>query len=367
MERKRVAVMGSCATRDNFNSKFNNEYKNYYDCILTQNQASLISIASLPTHYPEEKIGDIDDYSRWNIKTDLTKEFLTELKIEQPDFLIIDFFADIHFGCLKLGENQYITNNRWMLWKSDYYKEMKKNGNLNQLKIEIDTAQYFELWEKAADDFFEFLSKNVPNCKVIIHKARNVETYLINNRMETLSTSGRVQKIDVAKMNYYWDKLDQYVIDKFNVSYIDLNNNNYSSFEEHPWGPFYVHYTLNYYQDFLNNLHKILLNKYLSKNEFYHGLLEEIILYDNQLLDNLKSSTNNYNELKIHNSSLIEKEKELILLVKKEKKLQDYNKKMSNKIKQYEEERFLNFTKRKLKNKLKKYKFARKIHKLINR
>lgn len=46
MKQVGVAILGSCISRDNFNSLFNPQYKSYFECILFQHQTSMISLMS---------------------------------------------------------------------------------------------------------------------------------------------------------------------------------------------------------------------------------------------------------------------------------------------------------------------------------
>ncbi|WP_409295806.1 DUF6270 domain-containing protein [Peribacillus sp. SCS-26] len=255
-----VAVLGSCATRDNFNSRFNENYKDFYECVLTQNQTSIISLMSEPAVFAEEDLGELSDYQKWNVRTDLNKEFLSLLKEQQPEYLILDFFADIHFGCLELSENRYITNNRWMVWKTPFYKALKESGGMKEWKLEKNTEEYLDLWKKSIDSLSEFIRSEVPQCKVIIHKARNVEFLLKKGEAKPyikLSESGRVARINVKQMNKLWNTMDEYAASALQARTIGVKS--LFTYEKHPWGPFYVHYTKEYYREFLVQLHQIVL------------------------------------------------------------------------------------------------------------
>lgn len=275
--KKSVSVLGSCATRDNFNSKFNDNYKDFYDCILTQNQTSIISLMSEEIRLDEEDFGGLEEYTKWNVRTDLSKEFLLMLKEKAPDYLIIDFFADIHFGCIQLEGNKYITNNRWMLWKTEYYKRLKTSGELLTLNIQDNTDKYIELWKYSLDKLAKFLKEELPDCNVIIHKARNVRKILTDDCADfiDLSTSGKVKKENVELLNSLWDQLDNYAINAHSWNFIELSES--MTFEDHPWGPFYVHYTMDYYHQFLYQLHGIVIQDIVndSDNEFLRGIVRD--------------------------------------------------------------------------------------------
>ncbi|MEH7612122.1 DUF6270 domain-containing protein, partial [Gottfriedia acidiceleris] len=113
----KIAAFGSCVTRDNFNSKFNLNYKNHFELIRYQNQSSIISLMSNPIPYNRGKIDNLNEYEQNDVFDDLEKNFLNDLISKQPEALILDFFGDVYFGCL-MTNSSYITNNRWKITKT---------------------------------------------------------------------------------------------------------------------------------------------------------------------------------------------------------------------------------------------------------
>ncbi|MCL6633659.1 MAG: DUF6270 domain-containing protein [Alicyclobacillus herbarius] len=258
----KIAVLGSCVTRDAFNSKFNPDYKAYYECGLTQNQSSIISLMTPEIPYDPQLIDNLSPYDTWNVRTEFTKEFLKLIRDYDPDCLLIDFFGDIHFGCICLGDDRFITNNRWKVWKTTFYKNLKQDNRLHVINIDEDAESYFKLWTVYADKLFEYLRTVVPGCRIVIHQARNVDFYMSNDGdLKRLSSSGKVKRINVDTYNEMWSRMDEYAIIRHGVESLDLfhdDNTAYTSFEAHPWGPFYVHYTMDYYVRFLDCLGQLL-------------------------------------------------------------------------------------------------------------
>jgi hypothetical protein len=253
-----VAVLGSCATRDNFNSRFNADYKDVVRCVLTQHQSSLISLMAEPTGLAGEALGDLDDHDTWTVRSDFTKEFLL-LREAAPAYVVVDLFADLHFGVLDLGGGQYVSNNRWKLWKTPYYRALAQSGGLRALEIDRDPAAYVALWRRSADAFVDFVRREVPGCEVLVHKARNADVYLsADGDLRRLSTSGKVKNVDVARLNALWDELDSHLEVGHGLRCIDMTDQLLVSYDEHPWGAFYVHYTPDYYPTFLERLQSLV-------------------------------------------------------------------------------------------------------------
>ncbi|MDT0275020.1 DUF6270 domain-containing protein [Blastococcus goldschmidtiae] len=258
-----VAVLGSCITRDNFNSRFNAGYKRWYQATLTQNQSSIISVMAAPSPITDAEIGTGGtEYDRANGRDDFRKTFLTRLAETPPDLLVMDFFGDVHFGCLDLGEGQYVTDNRWKLWPTPYYRARKAAGPLPELRLHVETDRYLELWKDAFDRLLAHVRQVAPQTTVVIHRGRNTGTLQLPDSGGTvpLLENRNLAKIDLARYNDLWRRLDDYACSHDGVVAIDLTDREYPTFDDHPWGPYYVHYTMDYYADFLAELHKVRLS-----------------------------------------------------------------------------------------------------------
>lgn len=257
----KVAVLGSCSTRDSFNTRFNPNYKQFYQCTLIQNQSSIISLMSAPVTLTEDQYGDITPYNRREVDADLSKAFLSRVVEEAPDYVILDFFADVHFGVLQISDGQYLTNNRWKLWLTDYYAQLKRDGRLRPLRFDDDSDAYFDRWREAFDRLVAFLREHLTTTTFVVHRGRNTGLLALPDQdlPVPLAEHRPISPLDVERANQWWARLDDYAIESTGFSAIDLTDREYATFDAHPWGAFYVHYTLDYYADFLAALHRIHL------------------------------------------------------------------------------------------------------------
>ncbi|WP_056465298.1 DUF6270 domain-containing protein [Bacillus sp. FJAT-25509] len=244
----KVAAFGSCVTRDNFNSKFNLNYKNHFELIRYQNQSSIISLMGNPIPYNREKIDNLNQYEQNDVFDDLEKNFLNDLINKQPEALILDFFGDVYFGCLKTNSS-YFTNNRWKITKTSFYRELNEVTTFN---LNTNLSEYFTLWKQSIDKFLQIINREIPNCKIILHKARFTGMYYDQEQ--------NIKKInsdtDIELLNAFWDQLDEYVISNYEVSTINVKQN-YISIADHAWGIFHLHFEPNYYKNFLAQLIKL--------------------------------------------------------------------------------------------------------------
>ncbi|MEH7075101.1 DUF6270 domain-containing protein [Neobacillus drentensis] len=282
---KKIAVLGSCVSRDSFNSKFIPDYKDYYTCVLHQNQMSMISLAAEPISFDESLIDHLSPFDTRHFKTELDKSFFSEMKKHQPDYLIIDFYGDLFYGVQRIGES-YITNKKWLFQKTSQYPKLDTKEEFQIFFNEKD--RYLELWRAGVATLFTFLQVYVPHCKVIINKARFVDEYLDKETgtMKIISQSGRKKYINVPVYNKWWDALDNHVIKNYDVQVLDYSGRTYYSVEDHPWEMFYVHYDMSFYQDFTRKLLGIILTDTLIQKEN----LEQALQTAENEMTQLKSS-----------------------------------------------------------------------------
>ncbi|MCW4359751.1 hypothetical protein K3L72_18460 [Bacillus altitudinis] len=309
---KTIAVLGSCVSRDNFNSIFNPNHKQFFNCVLYHHQSSILSLMSEPLATIHEQYGSgKNDFWKWHLRTEFNKEFLGALKERKPDFLIIDFFGDIYYSVYKLDKDNYLTENPNFM-NLPYFKD-----KTNKINIKDNYAEFLSVWKKKIHEFFSFVKSNSPNTKIILNKAKLVDKFKNGISLTEERKKANIRAIDVDEMNRLWDILNQYVIENFDVIEFNLFEKEYFLNETHPWGKFYVHYTMNFYHDFFNKLQYLVIRE-----------------MDNQRANAQKE----VQELKL---TLIQKEKDL-------SNFKTSNKKLKKKVNFYEKETFTHSVKRHL-------------------
>lgn len=253
-----VAVCGSCTTRDNFNSRFNEDYRRWYDVVLSASQSSMIALMSPPVTLEPSESDPLGEYDVWTVRSDLSREFLAGLAEAKPDFLLLDFFGDVYFGALRLDDGRYVTDNRWKLWRTAQYARWKEAGTTTRVRPLEDPDAYLELWVEAMDRFAAFVAEHCPDTQVIVHRGFNTNKAAEPDRSGTFrirEIAPRLAALDVAAANELWSRFDEHAITAYGWDSIDLRAEGYSSWKDHPWGPFWVHYTPDYYHRFLAEMH----------------------------------------------------------------------------------------------------------------
>ncbi len=260
-----VSVVGSCITRDNFNRRFNPEYKSWYAVGPTTNQSSMIALMSPPVDEPWEPVEEMKPYGLWNVESDLSREILELLPAEQPDFVILDFFGDVHFGVLRLGDGRYVTDNRWRLRKTDLYQRLRADPRTAALRWQDDPGAYFALWVDAMDRFAAYVAEHCPRTRVVVHCGFNAVHVLragdsLPRQLAPAGPEGRAARAMGRRGNAFWTRLNEHAKTAYGWEHIDLSHEYYATFVDHPWGAFDVHYTLDYYRRFQAELHRLALH-----------------------------------------------------------------------------------------------------------
>lgn len=259
----KFTVFGSCTCRDVFYSEINENYKDFFEIGPTGIRLSFISIMQEPIEYEEKDIEIFPktskniNFTSW-IKKDFDKTFLEDLKNENFEYLLMDTYYDTNFGIVDIGNNRYVTNNI-RLDETVFYENLEYK---NVLTIYDNTEEYFEIWKKHCNMFFEFLKENCPNTKVILNPSRHVYRKLTKD-WEIIESD--LFKLECEKFNKYRDLLDEYIIKNFDVDVLYFDESTLAR-ENHFWGCSSLHYTPLYFEEINNQLNMIIARDKSVKN-----------------------------------------------------------------------------------------------------
>src|SRR6478736_7372513 len=170
----KVAVFGSCVTRDNLNRTFNPGYKDLFDCVALADHVSMVSLMSEPIDVDPEMLDGLAPRNFNNLQREFSRAYLAELKEAQPEYLIMDFWPDLIFGFARLGTGQHITNNAWSTVNTAFYKSQ----DVDVYRIQSQTDAFMEAWTDAIDRFMTYVKEICPQTRVIVHRSRNVATWV---------------------------------------------------------------------------------------------------------------------------------------------------------------------------------------------
>ncbi|MBC2252090.1 teichoic acid biosynthesis protein [Listeria welshimeri] len=245
----KIAVMGSCFSRNAFNSKpyFNPDYKRFFEVTFTQSHTSIFSVLSEPYKGVNlEKYGNMTNNERRTVQDDLNKGFFEKLEKSNSDYLLLDFYPDVLRGPLWLEDGEILS--------LSYI--MEQTGILNDLPIKrlLDHSNndaFFQEWTTYADKFIEKLLTIMPAERIILNKGGFTTKYYDKN--------GTVQeykiKMRIERNNYFWDRLNNYFLAKVpTAQVIDFTKKPYIGDYYYPFGHSFSHFESGYYKDFFREM-----------------------------------------------------------------------------------------------------------------
>ena len=237
--RPTIGAIGSCVTRDNFSSRVVPGWKADYDFHGAQYQMSLISLMSPELDFDHRSYPDLDDHSLETTRRDFSKEYLRELQRDQPDYLLIDSFADARFGVIQVG-GSWVTDNSWKIGTAAHYGSLKDH---KRVTMRSDRYEYLRLFREACEKLRNFLSDRCPSTGVLIVAAREAA------RFRGLRETGRFPNAATSPLNQHWEELDAVLLDVFNCPRISPMDDQILASTEHVWGKGPVHYEQRYYDN----------------------------------------------------------------------------------------------------------------------
>ncbi|MBM7645889.1 hypothetical protein JOD45_002114 [Scopulibacillus daqui] len=265
MSRKiKVGVIGSCVSRDVFNSKFINNYKDIYECVSTAWQSSIISFVSksVPEVPKDLNLENIKSRHRQNtVLRDLTKPYRDEMIDIQPDYIIFDLYADVRYGTVKYADSCF-TDNPNGLRHTDFYKNTHFDEKIN---YRVDKNRFFKMLMASLDDLLEWLNNNLPQTKLLLNQFKYTDVYINEaNEMEFFSKK-KYRFLD--KENKIYGELYEIIKQKYpDIDFIRQDINFYTSDGAHAFGVSPWHFSKKYYVDFFSQLNEIVL-KDIVENE----------------------------------------------------------------------------------------------------
>ncbi|MEH6938047.1 DUF6270 domain-containing protein [Bacillus sp. JJ664] len=238
---KNFTILGSCVTRDAFNSCIDlYEISNYFA------RTSIMSLVSKSMIIDEAKINLSSSFQIKCIKHDFEKDFFNIIEHNSTDYLIIDFI-DERFNLLKWNESIFTKSNELITsGLSEHYAflEMERNESL------------LPVWEESAKLFFNELFNHIPANRVIIHKCFWKSKYVDENG-EIREFTNQLNHIERQNkfLNYYYEFIECNFPE---MKVIDMRTEEIYCTANHRWGLSPYHFEDQYYSIFLQKLNDIV-------------------------------------------------------------------------------------------------------------
>ncbi|WP_239256439.1 DUF6270 domain-containing protein [Listeria ilorinensis] len=247
---KKIAVMGTCFSRNAFNSShyFNPDYKSFFEVSFTQFHTSIISAM---TEKPDIEIDftkytDMTENERSFVVEDFQKDFFEKLSKSQSDYFLIDLYPDVIRPVIWLNERSAVTLS-YVIEGSELLNDLPYTRISDHIRNDL----FFDEWKGYADAFIQKLTTIIPEERIILNRGGFTTSYYDKN--------GKVveykNKMAIQKANLFWDQINNYFLKKApNARVIDFSNKQYIGDFYYPFGHSFSHFESDYYKDFLKEL-----------------------------------------------------------------------------------------------------------------
>lgn len=299
----KIGVLGSCFSRTAFNSMeyFNPDYKKFYNCTFSQLYHSSIPALvskSLKYDFLEDLLKRLDAQNlnpenKKFLMVDVKKSFFKELKKAEIDYLIIDLYSDAVKNLVMFPDGSFVGT--FNLDLGTLLPELKYN-----IISPFDNNEiFFEIFKRSVDKFIERILEIIPEENIIVNKGHFA--YKWQNEKGQIIPYEKNQVNIYKKINYTWDKLNNYLLKKLpNAKIIDMRYTNYIPHYDFPFEPAAMHYESGYYKEFLYKLNKIVFEDTLKLLKIDDSLYRP---YSQKLLNKSKNNFKDF-ELREENTQL---------------------------------------------------------------
>lgn len=253
----RVAVVGSCVSRDPFNREFAPGHKSRAELVASVFQSavpSLVRQSVVTTAIPDE----VPERYKRILAAEFSGQNLDLFLGSKPDVIVLDNYADIHFGVTTL-DSQHVTRNRMAFAgpneAEQYFQDSGKTfPERGRFEGASDAAQgYYQLARQSLGYLLEELQARRPQARLILNPARFALTYMARDR-EQVAFPGSDR---LGQKNSHWQEMDALVEAISSCERLTYPASAFVGDEAHRWGLNPVHYTQGFCDHFWQEMARV--------------------------------------------------------------------------------------------------------------
>lgn len=254
-DKVRLALLGSCFSRVCMMGMpfFNENYRDYVDLAYIFYHSSYVSIMSDKIDYDTAGKKTKDESFQRSFETwaesEFKKDFFINLEKTDPEYLIIDNYADATCNIYETVDKKYFTNS-YFINSADIPSDFE-----GARMLPYDSEEKWSMLETSIPAFFTEVVKYIPLNRIILVKGRLSEKRVLNGKI--------VFWDDVEwtrRKNHVWEKIDEFIITRYpEIRVIDMTNTKYVSDDNFPLGNTPSHYQAGYYRDLFLEYNKIFI------------------------------------------------------------------------------------------------------------
>jgi hypothetical protein len=255
MTTPRVAVIGSCPSRDCFNRLLAPDYRHHATIVDSAFQTAF------PSLIRRDHIGlavPAPNLLRPQHQRPLAQDFhggnLDRIITSRPDVLIVDLFADVHFGCVD-NAGRWITRNHMAFASLTHADSFFDRPGLRPAgRLRPSSTTYDEAFLTAAELFVARVRRDLPDAVIVLNQARRAHRY----RLTSGATAPFNQPERIDAHNAAWLRADSLFAGLANPLVLSYPPETFLGSVSHPWGLHPVHYTDDFYRAFWRQLTSLL-------------------------------------------------------------------------------------------------------------
>ncbi|WP_146247603.1 DUF6270 domain-containing protein [Curtobacterium sp. MCLR17_040] len=272
VSRIKVAIIGSCVTREAFITRNNPHYKDVYDLGPLAWQTGLVSFLSAPVApdiaqriQPGDKV---NEHGARTMARDIAKSDRAELESFAPDYLLFDLYSDVRYGLARIGDAT-ITNNPNSFRKTDFFAA---GEGFTTLHMANASAEYVPLLEQAVDELVAWQRQALPETTLVLNCFRYSSYYRTSTGdLEFVKYRGDQKRDDLYKRllreNDRYDSLYRSIAARHDLRTIDNRDRSYHSDGAHPYGISPWHFGRPFFQDFMADLDRMVIGDALTAGD----------------------------------------------------------------------------------------------------
>ena len=251
---KTFAIIGSCVSEDWYHFQDARQRLDLERALRYQ-PSSLISVTAEPVSMTVELGDNLKAREAVSLQMDFDKTFLPKMAALKPDVLIVELLYDSRsgFGGGILAVNGSWVTSNYILERSPMAAKLKSARHLNVLD---DPETYLMLFRSAARKLGDFMRREIPDCQIILNRARWAEFHVDEN--------GQLASYDPWEQNMYFranlrlDNLEKIFMEEIECQLLTVDDVPIFADDRHIWGPSADHYVKHFYGSFARSLSALI-------------------------------------------------------------------------------------------------------------
>lgn len=258
----KLAIIGSCYTKQAFHAIdfTNRDYKRFYENSLIIFHTTLESMMSENFKIDDKFLNPEESFDKRLIELygqqEFKKDAIDKLKEYNPDYILIDLFAESRATLFKLNENCFVTD--CFFFRQSPVENFLKNFE----RIKCEDCRRKELFKNSVKQFKNKIASFFPLNNIVLIKPKAAISYIdkFGNKKSFENPKW------VSNANILWDEYNSIFINEMpECRTIDMRSGNYLGYEKSPFNLSSNHLESRYYKDLFNGFNKIVLQDLIKE------------------------------------------------------------------------------------------------------